>query len=200
MEYIPDEEYHITTLRLNLLACVQERWKRFPLRAALMGCILDPRTKSLFFLPLSEAESIKVLLRSEYEGLFGYEVTEVKAEEINPKRAKISFQEYAYADSKKHPDDEVSRYLLEGAIDNAEDPFQWWQQREHSYPHLAILAKKYLSIPASNAPSERVFSQAKRLFDRDRNRVHPDHAEELIMLYYNYHLAQDLCGSEYLLN
>ena len=37
----------------------------------------------------------------------------------------------------------------------------WWKEREMFYPLVAKLAKKYLAIPVSTAPSEGLFSVAK---------------------------------------
>ena len=36
---------------------------------------------------------------------------------------------------------------------------QWWSDRVANFPHIAMLALKYLVIPTSSDPSERVFSQ-----------------------------------------
>ena len=43
------------------------------------------------------------------------------------------------------------------------DPLCWWKENEHKYPVIAALAKLFLAIPASTAPSERVWSRAARL-------------------------------------
>jgi hypothetical protein len=40
------------------------------------------------------------------------------------------------------------------------NPLQWWKVKQHQFPLLAALAKKYLGVPATSAPSERVFSTA----------------------------------------
>ena len=34
----------------------------------------------------------------------------------------------------------------------------WWTTHQAAYTHVAALARKYLAIPDSSAPSERVFS------------------------------------------
>ena len=41
------------------------------------------------------------------------------------------------------------------------DPLEWWKMHNTQLPTIAKLARKYLAIPASSAPSERVFSRAK---------------------------------------
>ena len=66
----------------------------------------------------------------------------------------------------------IDRYLNEPEIDHLSgDPLAWWAAHQHAYPHVAALAQKYLAIPASTAPSERVFSTAKT-FSRKRGGVY----------------------------
>ncbi|KAK3108517.1 hypothetical protein FSP39_009667 [Pinctada imbricata] len=59
---------------------------------------------------------------------------------------------------------------------------QWWMQNESVYPHVSILAKKYLAIPASSVPSERVFSLAGILINKKRSRLSPDNVDLFIFL------------------
>ena len=37
---------------------------------------------------------------------------------------------------------------------------QWWGENEDKFPNVSKLARKYLAIPASSDPSERVLSHA----------------------------------------
>lgn len=41
-----------------------------------------------------------------------------------------------------------------------DSPLQWWAKNAHKYPLLAQVARAALAVPASFAPSERMFSQA----------------------------------------
>ena len=52
-----------------------------------------------------------------------------------------------------------------------EDPISWWRNNEAKYPNIAKVAKKYLGIPASSAPSERVFSRAAIILKRQMARL-----------------------------
>ena len=54
----------------------------------------------------------------------------------------------------------MKRYLKEVEINY--DSLTWWKCHETSFPIISKLARKYLAIPASTAPSEREFSTAKK--------------------------------------
>ena len=43
------------------------------------------------------------------------------------------------------------------------DPLMWWEARKVAYPNLYVLAQRFLSIPATSAPSERLWSLASRI-------------------------------------
>ena len=48
-----------------------------------------------------------------------------------------------------------------------------------NFPNIAKTALKYLAVPASSAPSERVFSQLKLILDRKRWRTDADRLERI---------------------
>ena len=50
-------------------------------------------------------------------------------------------------------------------------------------PHLSVLAKQFLCIPSTSAPSERVFSAAGLTITKSRTSLHPDNASDLIFLH-----------------
>ena len=62
-------------------------------------------------------------------------------------------------------------------------PLDWWKINQVRFPHLANLAKRLLCIPATSAPSERVFSNAGLTIAKDRANLAPDTASELIFLH-----------------
>ena len=59
---------------------------------------------------------------------------------------------------------------------------EWWSDHEVKLPHVALMAQKYLAIPASSAPSERVFSQLKLIVERKRWRMDGGRVERVIFL------------------
>jgi len=59
----------------------------------------------------------------------------------------------------------------------------WWKFNERKYKLLSKLAARVLCIPATSAPSERVFSTAGLTIAKDRARLASDTANELIFLH-----------------
>jgi hypothetical protein len=76
------------------------------------------------------------------------------------------------------------------------NPLLWWKKNERKYPHLAAVARRYLCVPATSAPSERVFSSAGLTIANDRARMIPENAANLVFLHdawnqqYGLELAQ----------
>ena len=50
-------------------------------------------------------------------------------------------------------------------------PFTWWRTHATNFPTLAVLARTYLSVQATSAPSERIFSKASRIISKTRTRL-----------------------------
>ena len=50
-------------------------------------------------------------------------------------------------------------------------PLSWWKQNESDYPNISRAAKRYLSIQASSATIERLFSQLSFIQSGRRNRI-----------------------------
>ena len=82
--------------------------------------------------------------------------------------------------------DEISNYRTgpgltycdeSGVVQN---PLDWWRSHEKLYPCLSRYARRVLAIPATSAPSERVFSVAGQTATKKRNRL-TGHAVTLLV-------------------
>ena len=63
------------------------------------------------------------------------------------------------------------------------DPLEYWKVNERVFPRLSTLAKRYLGIPASSVPVERLFSSAGELISKKRNSLLPENANVLLSLH-----------------
>ena len=66
------------------------------------------------------------------------------------------------------------------------DPLEWWKKNKTVFPNLAQLARTYLPIQATSAPSERIFSQAALIIREKRNRLGPEISGKLLYLKENW--------------
>jgi hypothetical protein len=79
-------------------------------------------------------------------------------------------------------DAELTSYKQEPSIQLKNDdgtfncPLTWWKFNERKYKLLSVLASRVLCIPATSAPSERVFSIAGLTKSKDRARLASDTA------------------------
>lgn len=60
------------------------------------------------------------------------------------------------------------------------------------YPRFSVLAKKYLAIPASSVPAERVFSLAGHLVNKKRARLNPSNIDNIIFMNKNMSIFGEL--------
>ena len=67
---------------------------------------------------------------------------------------------------------EIDKYKAEDPLDTDNDPLQWWKDN----------SKKYLAIPATSSPSERLFSRAGNITTPLRNSLKPAKVDMLTFL------------------
>ena len=69
----------------------------------------------------------------------------------------------------------------------ADDPLLvWWKQHEGTWPEIAEAARLFLAIPATSAPSERLFSTCRRVSSGDRANISPHRLEAVVRLHENH--------------
>eukprot|EP00117_Sycon_ciliatum_P005371 scpid60508/ scgid5098/ Zinc finger BED domain-containing protein 1; Putative Ac-like transposable element; dREF homolog len=74
---------------------------------------------------------------------------------------------------------------MEESKDLDMNPLAWWKVNHHRFPHVAEVARRYLSASATSVPSERVFSSAGLLVNKLRCRLSPAHVDAVIFLNMN---------------
>jgi hypothetical protein len=78
------------------------------------------------------------------------------------------------------------RKVVVGGTKVFNDPLKWWKDKEAYFPLLSSLARVYLALQATSAPSERVFSVASRLIEKRRNRLDPELAGKMLFVAENW--------------
>ncbi len=162
-----------------------------------MASCLDPRFK-MEFISADNKPRVKDKVASEMMECqeemtsCSTEVEHEVAETSHAKKAKKSLGSFfklsgaaANGDSsvtlKDAVDAELSNYLTP-SIDKEQDPLAWWKTHSVSFPHLAKLACKYLSIPATSSPSERVFSASGNIITCQHSSLKPAMVDRLVFL------------------
>jgi hypothetical protein len=76
-------------------------------------------------------------------------------------------------------------------IQKGANPLDWWKSHEVELPTLAAIARSYLAIQATSAPSERIFSAASRLITGLRNNLDPETVTNLMWINRNWEWYKD---------
>ncbi|GBC00388.1 hypothetical protein RclHR1_03840010 [Rhizophagus clarus] len=149
----------ILKVKSALYKSITHYWN-IPKDYGLIATLLDSRCKSLSFIFPELHNDIHLKLRSVYN--------EMKLE--YSEQEKEYYEEYltnsllASMFSRKYDrSNDVTEYLRVGEISFSECPFNWWSKNENRFPILLKMACKYLAIPATSTPSERLFSNAGNL-------------------------------------
>ena len=76
----------------------------------------------------------------------------------------------------------VKQYVEMKAINRKMNPLDFWRNHEKTFPELAILAQKYLCVPATSVPSERLFSKTGCLTQDRRSRLGSKKMNQIIFI------------------
>jgi len=167
-----------------------EKLWNVPSELTLVTTILDPRMKSFPF--------VKDLYRREQkanaESLLSNLYTQLKHDLELPEDIRSPILdddddefERMWASNQQSTqtadnDNEIMRYLRCPDEPKNVDPLLWWRDHKSSYPILSKLARKYLSIPSTSVPSERLFSDAGNHISAKRTRLTPDLVDRILFL------------------
>lgn len=167
-----------------------------------LATILDPRFKNLAtFAELSHAAWH--MLRELYENENAGEIQEgagtnethfilndfVAFPSTLGKKRKLAEFLQEVGEQRYHAN-EVDRYYLEAPMQLDEDPLTWWKSKQTQYPNLSQIARRYLCIPCTSVPCERLFSDAGNVITKKRASLDPETVEKLMFLYENSDLIE----------
>lgn len=116
--------------------------------------------------------------------LQGVAPVENTCSKVTKKNSALEFL-YQQEVSNNDIDTQWQRYLSEPQLRFDLDLFEWWNIRKDKFPAVSYLARKYLSIPASSASSERCFSTAGNIITSKRSSLLPENVDMLVFLYQN---------------
>ena len=129
-------------------------------------------TKDTTLAPPRNTISIEMPPKKVYKTVWGRIFGEQHAAET-PSSAETE----SYSDVAKR---ELENYLLYPLSDAESSPLQWWQLHQKTYPGLSKLVLKYLSVCATSAPSERIFSTGGKVVHGRSRLIKSDTVNELI--------------------
>jgi len=75
---------------------------------------------------------------------------------------------------------------------SAVDLLEWWRTQTETCRRLSQLARAVLAIPATSAPSERIFSAAVVVLNCKRSSLSPHVVDKVIFVHENGHLLEDM--------
>jgi len=78
--------------------------------------------------------------------------------------------------------EEVGKYREVTPIPLSDDPLKWWCKHEGVYPLLSLQAKRYLCVPGTSVPAERIFSTERDIITAQRSCLLPEHVDQLLFL------------------
>ncbi|KAK0153618.1 Zinc finger BED domain-containing protein 1 [Merluccius polli] len=202
-----DDDVNLTKkIKASILEYLDEKYADPSTQDLLdMASLLDPRFKITYIKP-EKVDYIKTKTAAEIESLVAEQemsaggdsippaeaATEVPENPAKKKRSLGSFFKIASRQDQTVPQSgrqsielELNRYLQTVEADGETNPLEWWRQHEANFPRVASLAKKYLCIQATSAPSERAFSTSGNIITCRRSALKPERVNQLVFLAHN---------------
>jgi hypothetical protein len=183
------------SLMSGLRAAVDNRLTQFEQSDVyVMATVLDPRFKLRWCSTETEKQAIKASLLHHFQALPpGTDTPPSDAAPPN-KRQKVDDDLLDFMDELEstpiHPSSstEVDEYLSQPCTDRHSDPLAYWKSQQCNCPGLAQLAIRFLNVPASSSPVERLFSIAGNVFTPNRCALKDNTFQCLMFIRCNSHI------------
>lgn len=174
------EECEIIKLQESIERSLNENVQEENIQEDNDDCTIDSEFNST-----SEEEQDDEEERNEDE----YEEGEENMEEETNEEEEEIVNEYKsiFENIQSHKDNniniEISNFLaFPPVLDIDVNPFEWWKNHKIEFPIIAHLARKYLIIPATSVPSERLFSDAGNHITNKRGSMEPNTLKKILFL------------------
>ncbi|XP_051749956.1 uncharacterized protein si:dkeyp-117b8.4 isoform X1 [Ctenopharyngodon idella] len=89
---------------------------------------------------------------------------------------------------------QLENYIAEPLCKRSLSPLQWWRNKEHRFPAVARLARKYLSIPATAVSADRTFAPRESPVTQRRATLGSKHLDHILFLHQNTDYVDQLKG------
>ncbi|KAJ8275665.1 hypothetical protein COCON_G00074170 [Conger conger] len=89
---------------------------------------------------------------------------------------------------------QLENYIAEPLCKRSLSPLHWWRAKEHRFPAVARLARKYLAIPATAVPADRAFAPREAPAAQRRGTLGPQHLDHILFLHQNSDYVEHLKG------
>ena len=154
----------------------------------LITSTVDPHHHQLKFLSDSQRSLVYAVVKEKVAELLPERADSLETAQSTdavPKKKQSAMAFLLASDTQENAgqhEEEIERYLREPSLKEEENCLQWWSRNVHNYPALSKVAKRYLCIPATSVPAERVFSTAGMIINEKRSSLLPQNADMLIFL------------------
>ncbi|KAG8239581.1 hypothetical protein J437_LFUL019199 [Ladona fulva] len=163
--------------------------------------ILDPRFKKVAFGLEENASEAYNRIQDEADALHlkknvGVSMSEEEIPTSTSKESSLwSFFEKKTADkgtvrSSSFSEEDLRLYIQMPLCHREQDPLNFWYKYEANMPLVSKMAKKYLCIPATSVPSERLCSKAGTIRSDLRSRIKSTDVDKLLFINSNLHLLE----------
>lgn len=156
-------------------------------KVGLMATLLDPRLKGMDTWPEEIREQTIIELRREFQKFITVDVESISSNSIQQTSSTPSFMKniFSFNQPQSNHETEIDDYLnpqITPAEPENTDAYLWWCLNQNNFQILSKIARKYLSIPATSVPSERLFSVAGNQITSQRTRLAPDFVNQLLFV------------------
>ncbi|XP_025422104.1 zinc finger BED domain-containing protein 1-like [Sipha flava] len=189
-------------LQIELKKEIEKRFQKIEFIQLLsIATLIDPRFKTIHFQkPLAKSNVLQIV-NKEIRQMISAENVYVSNSRLNSeenvndnlvdnnsdiwnyhKKVKYLASSQILESSNSTMEAEFKQYLYLPLININNDVLAVWESYKTVFPHLYVVAQKYLSTVSSSVPSERLFSKAGNLITEKRNRISESRISKLCFL------------------